>query len=95
MANHWLSKEVVETHKLSLERAFGVHCKDFTSEDEVASFRSAANKDGIDFLLTRAQELVGGNQGKLILGNSTRKMENGMEHFDLVGVILFPSYGIH
>jgi len=81
MANHWLSKEVLETHKLSLERAFAIHCEEFTSESEVASFRSASNKDGIDFLLARAQELVGGNHGKLILGNSTRIMENGMEYF--------------
>ena len=34
MANHWLSKEVVETYKLSLERACQIHCNEFTSESE-------------------------------------------------------------
>ena len=80
MANHWLSKEVLQTNNLSLERAFAIHCKEFTSEEEVASFRDASNKDGVNFLLSRAQELVE-NQGNLILGNSTRIMENGTEHF--------------
>jgi len=76
MANHWLSEKVVQKYNLSLEHAFAVHCEDFTSEGEVASFRRASNEDGLNFLLSRAKELVSKNQGKLVLGNSTRIQED-------------------